>query len=77
MITKKKKATYAIVAVILIVALSLSLLIYCFMKSRKPGTPDTGDDGYPSDLFVSGVYSPSKVGYSAEYLGTTARRSSS
>ena len=30
-------------------------------------------DGYPSDPFVSGLYSPSKVGMSAEYLGTVER----
>ena len=31
-------------------------------------------DGYPSELFSSGMYSPSKVGMSAEYLGTAERR---
>ena len=40
----------------------------------EPEPPVPEGDGYPSELFPSGMYSPSKVGMSAEYLGTAERR---
>jgi len=47
-----------------------------------PGTSDPGsiypdpseDNRYPTELFNAGIYNVSKVGYTAEYLGTTERR---
>ena len=44
-------------------------------EENRPGLPEEPEgDGYPSELFSSGMYSPSKVGMSAEYLGTAERR---
>ena len=54
----------------------------CSWDNGEDNTPPPGGgseelpegDGYPTELFESGVYSPSKVGMSAEYLGTAERR---
>lgn len=74
--TEKKKIIFIIIALILAVAATLGLVISCIVKSQKPENPDGGinGDGYYTEPFISGVYNPTRVGFSAEYLGTVSRR---
>ena len=74
--TEKKKIIFIIIALILAVAATLGLVISCIVKFQQPENPDGGinGDGYYTEPFISGVYNPTRVGFSAEYLGTVSRR---
>ncbi|HBJ18235.1 MAG TPA: hypothetical protein DDY70_00580, partial [Clostridiales bacterium] len=77
--TKSKKILALTLALVLLAGVVLTVILCLTSGSQNPENPDIPDkpdsaDTYPTDIFISGAYSPGKVGYSAEYLGTVARR---
>ena len=74
-----KRTIAIIISVVLTIGISFSALSGCSSKPQQPEsageTEQPGEEsGYPTELFDAGIYNPTKVGYSAEYLGTTDRR---
>lgn len=74
MLTKNKRILISVIAAVLVAATVVTLAVCCRPGTQGPDSSGAEDgDGYPSDIFDAGLYNPTKVGYSAEYLGTVPR----
>ena len=80
MLKKRNRILSLIAAVILLVSMCLTVMTGCRSgtqggaPSEPTPPPEPGESGYPTEIFDAGIYNPTKVGYTAEYLGMVARR---